>query len=139
MLKMTSFLLIPFTLCIGCGEPGPNDDWQPVSLTDSGSTCLQAESADNNGSVSVNGDLCLSSSCSRNAVGSCEATLDGNTITVTSQFDWEENVGENVACTDDCGTLVVECGEIGPLPEGTYTLVHGEQSKEVVVPTQDDC
>ena len=141
MLNNTLFLLVPLTLTLGCEKPGerPNDDWQATSQVDAGTTCVKAKSADSKGSVSVDGDLCLSSSCSRDIVGSCDATLDGNTITVTSQFDWEENVGQYVPCTYDCVTLVAECGEVGPLPAGTYTIVHGDESKEVVVPNDGGC
>lgn len=141
MLKTTLLLFVPFTLSLGCDGRGvrPNDNWQAASQTDEGTTCVKAGSTDKKASIHVNGELCLSSSCSRNIKGSCDATLDGSTITVTSQFDWEENVGVNVPCTYDCISRIVECGTVGPLPAGTYTLVHGTASEEVVVPNDGDC
>lgn len=141
MLKTTLLLFVPFTLSLGCDGRGvrPNDNWQAASRTDEGTTCVKAGSTDKKASIHVNGELCLSSSCSRNIEGSCDATLDGSTITVTSQFDWEENVGANVPCTYDCISRIVECGTVGPLPAGTYTLVHGTASEEVVVPNDGDC
>ena len=141
MLKTTLLLFVPFTLSVGCDGRGvrPNNNWQAASQTDEGTTCVKAGSTDQKASIHVNGELCLSSSCSRNIKGSCDATLDGSTITVTSQFDWEENVGANVPCTYDCISRIVECGTVGPLPAGTYTLVHGTASEEVVVPNDGDC
>ena len=141
----------PWILCAsfffaGCGAPDRDDysrpivnDWRGYTVTDRGDVTLCANTADANGTVHVSYQyLCLSSSCSRNRVGSCEASLDGVTISVTSQFSYEENVGENVPCTEDCANIQVDCGEVGPLPAGAYIVVHGGSSREVQLPN-DGC
>ena len=141
MRPSVQWILCAMMFFVGCGEAEPNgdDDWQAMAQTDEGSVSLCANTADANGTVRVSADVCLSSSCSRNAVGTCDVTLDGTTITVTSQFDWEENMGKMVACTDDCRNIEADCGEIGPLAAGTYTIVHGASSQEVEVPSNDGC
>jgi hypothetical protein len=113
------------------------EGWKPVSMVDEGASCLEAATADGTGTITVDAEVCLSSSCDREATGSCTATLDGTTITVTSEFAWEEATGP-VACTDDCGMLATTC-DVGPLPAGTYTIVHGAESVTVEVPTTEAC
>lgn len=114
------------------------EQWEPVSQIDEGTSCLEAATADGTGTITVDADVCLSSSCDRNGTSSCEATLDGTTITVTSEFSWETATGIGVACTDDCGMLSAAC-DVGPLPEGTYTIVHGTETTTVTVPTTEEC
>lgn len=111
--------------------------WEPVTLMDEGTSCLEAALADSTGTVTVDPGICLSSSCDRNATGTCEATLDGATITIQSGFAWETATGP-VGCTDDCGLLMATC-DVGPLPAGTYTLVHGSETVTVDVPTTETC
>src|SRR5262245_51240662 len=104
------------------GSPGtaPVDDWQPQSRIDVGTVCF--EDRDTDVAVRVDPQDCLSSSCSRAFQGTCTATLTGTTtITVTSDISWEQNQGENVACTDDCGSTAVEC-TLPDLADGTYTV-----------------
>jgi hypothetical protein len=141
MTKWTVPLALLFTSLVACGEGDGDglDDWQAQSQTNDGIACLSAPTIDENGSVTVRANVCLSSSCSRNAVSSCEVSLDGDTLTVTSQFDWEENVGEGIACTDDCQDIVAQCGDVGPLAEGSYTLAHGDASETVEVPNEEAC
>jgi len=105
-------------------------------VTDEGTVCLTSD-ADEVGTIDVFASVCLSSSCSRSAVASCNAVLDGRVITVTAQFDWQEATGP-VACTDDCGSLAAEC-TVGPLEAGTYTLQMGSTVQTVDVPTTEDC
>ncbi|MFK7927274.1 MAG: hypothetical protein AB8H79_03750 [Myxococcota bacterium] len=131
---MRTFILASLVLLSGCGVVGPQ--WEDRSQTDQGDLCL-ASNADEDGTVSVFANLCLSSSCSRDAVASCNAVLDGQVITVTAQFDWQEATG-NIACTDDCGSLSATC-EVGPLPAGTYTVKMGSGVETFDVPTTEEC
>lgn len=112
------------------------EQWEAQSLTDEGTVCVEGE-ADATATVTVDSNFCMSSSCDRNETGSCTATLDGSTINVTSSFSWETATGA-VACTDDCGRLATTC-EVGPLPAGEYTVVHGGDSETVTIPTTEAC
>jgi hypothetical protein len=132
-------------LLVACGEDpgggggdtdGGGDDWQPVSYQDQGTVCVEDQGA--GATVSVTVDDCMSSSCSRAFEGSCTATVDGATVTVTSDLHWEQNLGEGVACTDDCGIPTTSC-EIADLPDGTYTVVLGGVETEVTLPATTPC
>lgn len=112
------------------------ESWQTMTLADEGTFCLEGN-ADETIDILVDAQVCLSSSCSRNASGSCSAAIDNDIITITSSFEWEEASG-NVACTDDCGFLGAEC-EIGPLPAGTYTVMMGDTTETIDIPTTGDC
>ncbi len=128
--------LLFLTLLAGCpsvNTPGT----ETITTTDQGSVCLEAPTADSDGVITVDPNLCLSSSCDTLLSGTCSATLDGTTITVTSEFVVESQTGD-VTCTDDCGLPTANC-TVGPLPLGTYTLVHGAQSETIDVPTTDTC
>lgn len=119
------------------GDTGaPVDDWQPVSYVDEGELCI--EGSDTDVTIWVDPQECLSSSCSRAFMGSCEATVQGATITVTSDISWEENRGPNVACTDDCGSTAVSCA-LPALADGTYTVIFGSEQRELVVPIEETC
>lgn len=117
-------------LLMGCGLA---ENWEARSIVDRGTACLEAD-AGGVGTITVDAGTCLSSSCDREATGTCAATVDGNTITVTTRFDWETATG-NVECTDDCGFLEATC-ITGSLPAGDYTLVVGDRSSSVTVPTE---
>lgn len=118
-------------------EEDPGDGWVPLSATDEGTVCIEAP-GNAMANVVVDAEVCLSSSCSRVVDSACVAQLDGSTITVTSSFSWEEQTNEDLPCTDDCGLLAASCG-VGPLPDGIYTIVHGSDSFDIVVPTVDAC
>lgn len=131
--------LIPLIVLttVGCGT-GLVDTWETRTLEDEGTACLVATTDGGEGTVTVDAQECMSSSCDRNQVASCEATVDGSTITVTASFEWETATGTQ-ACTDDCGQLAADCST-GELAAGTYTLVYGDQSTEFTVPTESgDC
>ena len=129
-MRRIAALLVLLTACETSG-------WELVEVTDEGSVCLEAATADTDGTVTVTMDGCLSSSCDRNAEGTCEATLDGTTIEVHSAFSYETATGD-VECTTDCGYLEAEC-TVGPLPAGTYTVVHGAGTETFEVPTEEAC
>ncbi|MBA2322177.1 MAG: hypothetical protein H0V89_13615 [Deltaproteobacteria bacterium] len=112
------------------------DDWQLVSYLDEGTVCFDDQAAAI--VVSVTAPDCLSSSCSREFGGDCEAALDGTVITVTSEITWEQNVGEDVPCTDDCGIPTVTCA-IAHMADGTYTVRIGGVESTLEVPITEPC
>ena len=126
---MTLFLLA----CTAGSPPGI----ETITTTNTGSVCLEAPVADGDGQITVDPNLCLSSSCDTLISATCTATLDGSTITVTSEFVVESQTGD-VSCTDDCGLPMATC-TVGPLASGTYTITHGDVIAEVTIPTTDTC
>ena len=118
------------------GGGGSDEDWQPVSYIDEGQVCFADQ--DMEVVVSVTAPDCLSSSCSRDLAGECTAVVDGTTITLTSDIHWEQNIGEKVACTEDCGAPTVEC-TISDLPDGTYTVTLGGVESTLIVPITEPC
>ncbi|MBX2802079.1 MAG: hypothetical protein KTR31_30640 [Myxococcales bacterium] len=122
----------------GCPPLPGVSDWQPVSYVDEGEVCFSADGTDV--TVDVVAPDCLSSSCSRDLGGSCEAVVDGTDITLTSEVTWEQDAGTGIACTDDCGIPMVTC-TIADLADGTYTVTHGTETLTLTVPVEDgdDC
>ncbi|MEQ1567334.1 MAG: hypothetical protein ABMA64_16955 [Myxococcota bacterium] len=115
----------------------PSDDWQLRSHIDEGQLCIETRGADV--AVFVVLDDCLSGSCSRGLVGTCEASLVNDaTVQVTSSITWEDNVGPGVDCSSDCGIPMATCTLPG-VPEGTYTFELGADSLEVTLPTTQPC
>jgi hypothetical protein len=140
-----ALLLLPLTGCIfifekpddtttPTGDTGPVDDWQLQSYVDVGDVCFQAGAEGVEVLVTV--QECLSSSCSRDLVATCAATVDGSAITLTSDISWEQNVGAGVPCTEDCGTPLATCTVAG-LADGTYQVTHGADVLELTVPIAD--
>lgn len=134
---------VPFLiLWAGCVElpigPGadPGDDWVPVSYVDEGDLCFEDQGGDV--VVRVTAPDCLSSSCSRDLGGSCEGTVVGDVVTLTSEVHWEQNQGPEVACTDDCGAPAVSCA-LPALADGTYSVALGTETVELVVPVTTSC
>lgn len=107
------------------------------TYTDQGDACLSAPTADAEGTVTVDPHLCLSGSCDELISSGCTATLEGTTITVTSEFV-VESPAEPTTCTTDCGMPTASC-TVGPLPAGTYDLVYGAATGTAVVPGDGDC
>lgn len=113
---------------------------QDVTFRDEGRLCLYTESSpDPWGSPSeqrveahqaitfqVTLTDCLSGSCTNNREASCEAVLDGNTVRITSQGAYTDNGGLLQGCTSDCHVVSAACSLDEGLPEGEYTVVHGE-------------
>ncbi len=115
------------SLAAACGR------WGEVSFTDEGELCFTQQLAAV--SVQVSAPDCLSSSCTRNVESSCSATVEGTRIEITSEFSWDEK-GGRAPCTADCGIATAECS-LGPLADGTYTVVHGEEELQLVVPLEE--
>ena len=122
-------------LCLTLSLAGCADKVTEATYTDEGTACLDAPEADGAAVITVDPDLCLSSSCDSLTSAACTATVDGDTITVTSTFVVESS-GDT--CTADCGMPTATC-DLGALPAGTYTVVYGGVETTVAVPTTEEC
>jgi len=123
--------LVWVLLVAACGGP-----WGDKTFVDEGDLCFSEEA--DGVHVVVTAPDCLSSSCSRNVHGSCDAMLDGDRIEITSAIHWEEKHGPLARCTLDCGAATAECG-IGELAPGTYTVVFGDDQEQLTVPITESC
>lgn len=131
-----SLLLLPLTGCFvifGDGNP-ITDDWQLQTFADEGDVCFVQ--GDGGVDVTIVLNDCMSSSCSRDFAGSCEAVVEGSTITLTSDMSWEQNVAVGAMCTDDCGIPQADC-TISGLADGTYEVTFGDQTVTLTVPVDN--
>jgi hypothetical protein len=81
--------------------------------------------------------LCLSSSCTEDFQADCEHIVDEDEITVSVQGSYGDRAFlEEGVCTEDCGVYVADCGEV-VLPEGSYTITHGDQSHTFSIPSDE--
>jgi hypothetical protein len=133
----------PNTSC-GCFlEParGSYSAWCTTTQVNEGNVCV-TPTADRakGGAIAANQPLnihvsrpgCLSGSCSRDIVATCNVQRTGNILKVTSFFSASEPVVAN--CTLDCRIPIADCMS-DPLPDGQYTLVMGSLSVPVTVPS----
>ena len=137
-------IALAITIFAGCG-----DDPEPTlqSFEDEGDVCLNRFSFDDQSAIEAEAPIevivelpvCLSSSCSSEPQASCQATLDAesNTITLTSEGSYLDTSAQAQGCTADCGLLHADC-EIPALPEGQYTLTHGQTTYTFEVPSQPE-
>ncbi|RAL23962.1 hypothetical protein DL240_07380 [Lujinxingia litoralis] len=127
---LLALLSLPL-MAAACG----NDDASPedVRYENQGQVCLHlAEDAQNTSaieipSISVTIPICLSSSCSLNPEASCTASVEGTTITLSSEASFLDYSVTDRACTEDCGQLQARCA-IPALEAGEYTVIHGEET-----------
>jgi hypothetical protein len=116
-MRITSFCLL--ALATGCTEI--------LLLDNTGTACVDEANAE----VFVDFQTCMSSSCNTVLSRSCTATVDGDTLVVTSAAEVESQTGPG-NCTLDCMTVSVACD----LPEGweaTTTLSYGGETQAVDV------
>ena len=85
--------------------------------------------------VTVEFDLCLSSSCDTLMESSCEFTRDGDELTLTGLALVESQT--KGACTSDCGRVSAQCTQ--ELDNGTYLLRAGEAMLEYELGTPAAC
>ena len=107
-----------------------------VQHDDVGRACVGGEIAQP-GEVVVDFGLCLSSSCDELVEASCVTSVEGSTITVEGTAIIRSKTGRNVSCTADCGLVATTC-DLPELAPGTYTLIYGGESSELVIPEVDD-
>jgi hypothetical protein len=99
-------------------------DIERETLTDVGSACL-GES----GEIQMDYEVCLSSSCDDLVSTDCNATLDGNTLTIANEISIDHKVGHKVECTADCGMVLTICGGESVDSVDGITVVIGEASE----------
>lgn len=105
-----------------CGDPVTTS-----TLDDVGTVCLADD-----GTLVLDFGECLSSSCDTLTVATCEAALDGATLTVTSHAEIEHQGKE---CTDDCGFATAVCGGDTVADPTGITVVVGASSAPLEVCT----
>jgi hypothetical protein len=116
---MRAFALFAL-LAIAC-DPAVVGDPVETTLDDQGTACVS------DAAVAVDFQTCMSSSCDTLVDASCEATLDGEVLTITSTGT---HVSQGGMCTDDCGQATVSCD----LPDGweaATSLTYGGASQAV--------
>jgi len=119
---LTIALLASMTACVGTST---------TDLQDKGEACVLPADADDAHQVEVDFLECLSSSCDSLVDSSCSVSLDGDTLTIEASGTIES---QGRTCTADCGQSLVTC-ETPPLPAGTYTLVYGDSTASLEVPS----
>jgi hypothetical protein len=88
--------------------------------------------ADRDIAIAVTFPLCLSSSCSSEAMASCTVQQTGNTLRVTATGSFVEKTAG--ACTTDCGRLTARCATTA-LAGGTYTIDYAGNTVDLVLPS----
>jgi hypothetical protein len=110
-----STLVVLLLVSVACGEPEPTTE----TLTDVGVACLHSD-----GTVRLDFETCLSSSCDTLISATCAGSLDGDTLTITSEAVIESQ-GEE--CTDDCGFVGATCtGDAPAIADGVTVSIGGE-------------
>jgi len=112
--------------------------WGQVSHIDDGAVCFGDVATDTESTIYIEVDACMSSSCTDDFQGTCEATVEGSEITLNSDIRWDEVTGGNIGCTSDCGIPTASCTLEG-LPDGTYTVRFGTQTLTLNVPSSEVC
>lgn len=93
-----TFALVLLAACTGAHKV------TTTTLTDQGTVCLQ-----NDGTLFMDFQTCLFSSCDTLVSQSCSATLDGSTLTVTSEAVIDS---QGQVCTADCGLVQGTCTSV---------------------------
>jgi hypothetical protein len=131
-------------LLSGCLTP----ETEEITFRNEGEACLVLSdnqtypevdatlSADDDLSITIFYTGCISWSCYEVMNAKCDASVDGNTITVRSSGRLDRFV--TGGCNNDCNFMTVSC----PLPqleEGSYTLVHGDHMTALELPGKPRC
>lgn len=111
------FVFMSVGLLAGCPIVGGVD---VTEFVDEGELCIGSD-----GRLVVDWQTCLSSSCDTLTDATCEATLDGGTLTVTSYGRIESS---GTTCTDDCGFASAACDLPTVEDPSTVTVAHGTTS-----------
>lgn len=105
-------MLLTLLACIG-GLGDSETETEINTLEDSGALCTKED-----GTLKVDFQTCLSSSCDTLLSAVCTATLEDDLLTVTATAEIASQVGG--ACTDDCGFVEASCD--GPYIEDTSVV-----------------
>jgi hypothetical protein len=98
---------------------------EDVERLDTGSVEIAEGFAAGGVFVKVTLDGCLSSSCDVDRQAFCSVALEGDRLVVRSEFSW---TSEGNACTADCGSLSANCSLAETLGDGSYVVVHGDDT-----------
>ena len=110
--------------------------WKPRRAEDPGTiTCVDF---DDEVTITVVPEVCISSSCSRNYVATCTAVAEDGVIEVRTQVRWGDRVGP-MGCTDDCGPGFSNVVCSTTAEPGTWTVVYGDSEVEVELPSEVSC
>jgi hypothetical protein len=129
---MRRTLMIPALAVLLTACPEEEEAWEEIAYVDQGTVCWDA--SDGVLELSVVVQDCMSSSCSRGFEGSCAASLDGSTLTLTSDIRWENNVTPGAECTADCGIPMATC-ELTGVVDGSYTLDFDGETYAIDMPS----
>lgn len=143
---MKKIILVVWTsvFVFGCAEDEP----LTVKVRNQGAVCVAQNPVFLTGTdVSIEADeptqigvliRSCSSTCIEELETSCSYEYDASnsTISVTSQASWRPEAVD--VCNNAC--LVIDATCEGPtLPEGEYTVVHGENEQTLTVPSTYQC
>ncbi len=135
--KLCLGLLVCFAASVGCV---PSESVQDSS---SAHICMQHAEAQNDAQTIVPDEplqvyvmICGHSNW-ESVETWCEAEVSGQDITISSRFDYRTT---SKTVLTICYNKVAAC-DLPALSEGTYTVIHGETEKELVVPSDEvlDC
>lgn len=132
---MKRLVVLVFAACEGGRSPDP----MPIELVDEGMACMEGRAsgsfaADQPVTVTVDWNVCLSSSCTDDKMASCTVTVADRTVTIETRASWLDTSAAGQGCTDDCGLLQTSC-ETPPLAAGVYTFVLDGRSVTITVPS----
>lgn len=137
-MKLAILSVVMCSMLVGCDTQVSFDNEGPVCAFASDSNPFITDTpqefvADAPLELLVIMEGCVSSSCTSNIETSCEVSVNGSEITLTSRGSYEEAGGLQQSCTDDCLAVTATC-VTPPLPAGAYTLVHGDSTMQIDVP-----
>ena len=167
MKRFACVLLASALISFGCGDTSNdsdhNDSDHDAGTTNNGQTNDDPETfeAANRGQICIGGmgDSVFESNpdivadtelpirilmvpcegCVEDVVTECNAMVDepNSTITIESSATWKRGSGDE-CLLDVCREIEATC-ELSGLSEGTYSVTHGEDEFEFVVPSMPDC
>lgn len=105
-----------------------------IDHRDTGRACISGEGDVRQ--IDIDFGLCRSSSCEVLLDSSCDVTVEGDTITITSLATIESPKG-SATCTADCQSANADC-ETPPIAPGSYTVVYGELSDTIEIPADEE-
>jgi hypothetical protein len=126
---------------VGVVVCGCSDD-ERVVKTNAGRVCLFASEPDSPPDMHAPQDYqagqrlyvvieVVGGACDENRVFTCTASLSGSTLTVTSEYAFDQS---DETCTD-MGALQTTTCTTDPLPAGDYTVVYGAADFPLTIPS----
>lgn len=127
-------LAIFVSMASGCGLFDSEIVTEYRTVEDDGHVCVEN---DEELEVRVNFNACLSGSCDSVEDSGCEIAVDADTVTVTSFLEIKTEYEAGQGCTADCGVVSTECST-DALEDGEYTVVHGDHTMTLTIPSADE-